>query len=192
MKTTTYLNGIRDNLYKYILAYFIFYFSITAASFGVSYLVFFHCGSAEFLIVSPVVTGNLPSAVLSAVLSVIPCTISLIVLFVSTYTIFYRFIASYLCFRRGIFAGCFTALSITGKLNGISTEWSVGLTFYILSTVIFLVITAITTVYSNGIRTAHSMGEKRISLSLTAEWIKLFLPYSGAVYLTGLISVILI
>jgi len=191
-ETTTHLEYIRENLYKRLIGNLLVSFFMAAVSFGVSYFIYSSLALEKYLITNPVVSGNVITTIVSAVFSQLPCTISLVILFFSSFTIFCRPIAYMLCIKRGLSAGCFTALAVSGNISGLSHNWSIGLLIYIISTILFLVLVSLTVIYSHCICRTYSTNEKRISMSLGFEWLRFFLPISGTVYITGLFSVLFI
>ena len=114
------------------------------------------------------------------------------VLFVAVYTVCFKCIGAILIAVRGACLGVSAYLFMNNCLVGISDEFVWSLIAYFMSTVAFIVLVSISSVYSEVICATHVSRNRMNMRSLVVEYSKLFLTISGIVFTLGCITVALI
>lgn len=191
--TETYLVHVKSNFWRYTAQRFIIYIAFVAVSFALAYpatAVF--CKGRIFTVVEPMSIEGAPGVIGGVVTSQIPTALVLMILFASTFTVISKWIGGLLCVWRGACLGVSVSLMGKGVVGGITDEWTWSLALYFTVTVAFAALSAVSAVYSDVICRMHGNGERKYAVSVTAEYIKLFLVMSGGIFILGGISVIII
>lgn len=190
--TENYLLHKKSTLAKSIPAGFLVNLIGAIASFCITYMLYgIFLPDTRYRAVEPLVTGDIYSLVKSLCLSQPETLASLLILFFSTFTTGAKAISFFLCLWRGASLGCASSLLGIGIIYGISDYWNIGLSLSFFATVIFILLSSYSAVYSDCILKTYSNGKYRYTSSLICEYVKCFLTLSGGVIIVGGLSVIL-
>lgn len=189
--TENFLSRIKNTFFKRISAYFILYLLVFFIMCLISFAVFASgVYDHAFLISSPRYDDILP-AIGDAVSSQIPLTLTLAIVFVSVYTTLNKAVSALICAWYGVSVGCAAALASKGCIYGLSQTYTIGMTLDFISFMMIILLMSYSAVYSVGIIYSHSCEEFKLSSALSAEFLKLFLFFSGVIYTVGFVSAIL-
>lgn len=192
-ETENYLLHKRSTLAKSIPAGFIIHLIGAMTAFGLVFAFYsVFCQGIRCRAADPVVYGKWSALIRSLCLSQSGNIFSLLLLFLTGFTICSKGISFLLCLWRGASLGCAAALLSSGCVISISGTWHAGLLLSFLATVLFILLTSYVTVYSDCILRTFSMREYRYTSSLIREYCLCFLTLSGAVLSAGILSVLLI
>lgn len=191
--TENYLLYKKSTLSKTIPAGFLVNLVGAMGAFGIVYVLYgIFAPQTRYQVIEPIVYGDFFSLVKSLCLSQPGNLIALVILFFSTFTVISKGISFFLCLWRGASLGCAASMFASGLISGISDYWNVGLSLSFFSTVVFILLSSYSAVYSDCILKTFASGEYRYASSLTNEYIKCFLTLSGGVIIAGIISVFLL
>lgn len=147
---------------------------------------------AHFRVVQTVIYSDIFLLMKSLCLTQNGNIVALLVLFFSAYTVCSKAISFSLCVWRGASLGCMASMLEAGLIDGISEHWNIGLSLSFFSTVIFILLSSYSAVYSDCILKTCAVGEYRYTSSLTGEYFRCFLTLSGGVLTAGICSALLL
>lgn len=184
------INKYSENLFSHLAGSFVFYLMCFLLSGVVTYLFFCtYNPGGKFFLINPINTETRYDAVRSAVAAVTPAAFSLVLLFISVFTVFYKPISIIVSVSRGISVGCAISFITRDIAYGIS---EVGLSMFFLSSAALFLLEAYSSVYSPCICSAYITKDRRALRKLSSEYLRCFLAISGAVFLSGIAAAILI
>lgn len=190
--TEGYLDNIRATKVKTTFGYFLLYFILFALALILSYLFFSSVPCGNFLVVCDVSAGETSDKIKSAISSSFPITIKLLLTYISVYTTFSRPAMAVLSVWQGISLGTVTALLSSNKLGGIGDYIYISVWLYFICALCFIAFYAMSSIYSDTLIHTSVCDDKRIFTSLSAEYTKCFLFFSGVIFLLGCASVVFI
>ena len=193
MDTETYLTHVKSEFSRRVAANFIVCFVWFALSCILSYLsVKFFARDIVYVVTSPISRESVGSVIGTTLVSQLPNTAAMFILFCSVFTVLSRWITVLLCAWKGTALGVTTCLLMKGSVLGISERSVYSLVAFFLASVLFSSLTALSRVYSEVICHTSVAGERKYTSSLVLEYVKLFLIIAGGIFLLGSISTILI
>lgn len=166
---------------------FLLFFISTAVSFAAAYLYFLVFGSA-----GKYAALEQPGKLSYVLISQLPQVLESAVLFAAVFTVCCRNIGVLLCVFRGAGFGLAAYMIGNGDLVGVSDRWAWALGTYFLSTLAFVLLASLTSIYSGAICTTHAAHETTEKHALVIEYTKIFLCISGAIFIFGSTTVLLI
>lgn len=193
MDTETYLTHVKSEFSRRVAANFIVCFVWFALSCVLSYLaVKFFARDIVYAVTSPVSRENFGSIIATTLVSQLPNTAAMFILFCSVFTVLSRWITVLLCIWKGAALGVTACLVMKDAVFGISERFAYSLVAFFFVSVLFSSLAALSRVYSEVICHTALTGERKYTSSLVLEYIKLFLIIAGGIFLLGSISTILI
>lgn len=182
-----YISLIRNSNTRRAASAFLTYLAVSAVSTVAAYLYFLVLGSnLRYAIVeSSTTAADLMGSQMNN-------AIEALILFAAVFTVGYRWIAPILCAWRGACLGCATYILRMDNLIGASAGYRWSLAAYFASIFAFLALSAVSLVYSDAICASHTAGEKAEKRALIIEYAKVFLILSGAIFIFGCLTVVLI
>lgn len=191
--TKSYILQTRENLAKRLAGRFIAYLILFALSCGgaFAFASLYDCGG-YFLAVSPVERGGFLRTVLSVIRCTLPSAVCLLAVYAAAHTIVSQAVSGAILVWRGLCLGCAGGLMGRGAVYSIDSSWSLALTLYFLASVVMMLLAAYSYIYSLCLCRAHSDGTAHIRREVAAEYLRLFLFLSGAVFAAGGAAVFLI
>lgn len=191
--TENYLLLRKKELPKTIPGYIIILMLAVMASFGIGYAFFsYFQPHALFRISLPVLGEDYSSSAAALARTKSGEILELLILAVSSFTVFSKAAILLLCILRGLSLGCVSALYIAGLLSGSITGISGYILFGFASAVIFAVLAAYSSVYSDCIVYSCASGERKFAFALAREYAVCFLTLSGGVLSVGIIPFIIL
>jgi len=190
--TENYLLARKRELPKTIPACVILLMIAVMSSFGVGYAFFSSFPpEAVFRIASPAVGIDIPSSLLSLARTKSGEVIELAILAVSSFTVFSKAVILLLCLSRGLSLGCASSLYLSGLVSGDIRDAAAYILFGFASAVLFAVLAAYSSVYSDCIIRSCASGERRYACALSREYAVCFLTFSGGVLSVGILPFII-
>jgi len=178
---------------KHISAGFIIHMIVTMVSFGIVYSFFMiFPPDARFILTHSVALNNPAAAVISVAEALSGITVSLLVLFVSSFTVFSRRIMYFLCFWRGASLGCAAALLVSGVISGLPANASCALMTAFLQTVVFVLLVSFSDVYSDCFLQIFSQNDRLYKNAVVREFLLCYLTLSGIILSAGIIEVLIL
>jgi len=186
--TDNYIVRVKNSFFKRISAYFILYLIVFFILSLTSFLLFSAYRNETSFLISSSEHENIFSAIIHSICEEMSTTISLLLIFVSSFTIVNKAVSVLVCAWHGISVGCATALIKNGSIFMPKETYPVGIILDFLSVILIIFAASYSAVYSSCIVYSHSCEDYKTSSALCTEFFKLFLFISGLTYLVGLIS----
>ena len=136
--------------------------------------------------------NNPAAAVISVAEALSGITVSLLVLFVSSFTVFSRRIMYFLCLWRGASLGCAAALLVSGVISGLPANASCALMTAFLQTVVFVLLVSFSDVYSDCFLQIFSQNDRLYKNAFVREFLLCYLTLSGIILSAGIIEVLIL
>ncbi len=190
--TKSYILSVRESLPERLAVGFIVYLILFILSCGISYAlssIFRYSG--YFIAVSPLGSGGTVHLILSVAQCAIPSVVALILIYLSAHTIFSHVASGAVILWRGTSLGCAGSLMGSGTVISIGRYWTVALTLYFLSSVMIILLAAYSYIYSLCLCRAHSSGDVKLCASVAAEYLRLFMMFSGCIFVCACVTVLL-
>lgn len=176
-----YLEDAKRNLYPRLLSMLLILAAAAGLSGAAAFLLCGYAGAGSFA-----VTGG--SGLKDAMLSRAPMMVTVLIIYLSAFTVFNRAAVVLAGALRGASMGCFLALSVSGRIYGIGGDWAAGFALSLLETLVLLLYCAYSSVYSEPILVTRLSGNGVMSSSLGWEFTKCTSVFSGAVFVLGAAS----
>lgn len=191
--TENYLLHVKKEYTRLVASGFLIYFVISAVFCVFGYVSFaLFAEDFRYAVLSPISFGSITAFLKSVTVSQTPLVIELAVLMVSVFTFLCKWVSGVLCAWRGLSLGCVAYLIGNGAVTGVSEKWALSLSVGFAATVAFVLLAAVSLVYSSTISYLNVAGERRYAVSVLTEYFKYFLVISGVILILGCITVILI
>ena len=193
MDTEAYLTHVKSEFSRRVAADFIICFVLFALACLLAFASVRIISHEEtYVLTSPVSRGSAGDFVGSILSSQLPNAAVLPVLLFSVFTVVNKWITALICIWKGASLGTAACLIMSGSVRGISDTSAWSLAVYFLASVLFASLAALSRVYSDAICRTYAAEERRYTVSLATEYIKLFFIIAGGIFLLGSISTILI
>ena len=190
--TEIYLSRVKADLPKILMRSFLICFTGSAVAAVISFLLFRVIPCGNYLIVCDISDGSFLSNVKNAVDYVFPCAVQMIILYLSAYSTLSGAVSMIVTAWRGICLGSSLSIILSGSVGGIGNMWRVSAWLYFSITVVIAIFAAVSLMYSGALTFTSGCGEKKYFRSLSAEFTKCFLLFSGVVFILGCASALFI
>lgn len=165
--------------------------------FALSCVFSFACTSRSvyggyFLAISPIDRSSFPAAMLSVLRCALPSALCLLAVYAAAHTVFSQAVSGAVILWRGLCLGCAGGIMGSGAVYSIGRYWTLALTLYFAASMLMILFSAYSHVYSLCLCRAHSDRMFRIRREIAAEYLRLFLILSGGVFAAGCAAVLLI
>ena len=166
---------------------------LLALSFALSFVCteILPCGG-YFLAVSPFSGSGTLLRMTALFRALRPTAISLLALWLSAHTPWSAAVSGMVIIGRGICLGCAGALMRNGTVVSIGQHWISALLLYFSASVLMILLAACSYAASRYFCRACADGNRRLFRETAAAYLRLFLIFSGGVFLLGMTAVLLI
>lgn len=189
-----YITKIKENYYKEATYNFLMTLPFFVVSLFISYLFWkLFSVSKIYMFTSPYSMGDGFISLLSDIAeSLFPCTAALVLIYFSVYTSVGKYLSAFIGIWRGLSLGCFISVYSSNATYGIGVPGGIIASLYFLSSVLLFALSAYASVHAKTVSYKFISRERRNILPANAEFTKSFLVISGVIYLTSVISFIII
>ena len=190
--TENYLSHVKSTLHVRLAVSFAVNLSVAAVAFLVSYLIFGAIEAGSYVVACDVSGSGFPNTLRSAVRSQMPCSVLMLMMYVSAYSSLNGAVSLLLCAWRGLCLGSTVSLISGSYVGGVGSGWKISLLLYLGATIVIIAFASVSSLYSSAITYTFSSGDRRYYKSLAAEYTKSFLIASGVIFSLGCASAVFI
>lgn len=187
-ETENYLSRVRSERYIRVLRSFIGSITLFSLTVLAAYLFFSNVSCGHYVITADIASSGFVGAVRAALSASVPCAVVLTVIYLTAYTTMGSAVASLIAVWKGLCSGSVLGLHVSGSLGVIGSGNDAALWLYFAQSGVICLLCAVTSLYRAGLIYASASAERQYSRSLTVEYTKVFLVFSGVIFVLGFAS----
>lgn len=180
-----YIMESRENLTEKLAVYFAAYFSVFALSGIAAYVLLFLRGGelGVFTLMKPALTGGFSGVMCYIGSAASASAMTILAVFASAFTVLCKPVSAVAVIRRGLCLGSAVSFAVNGRMS----IGSVPLMLYFASTLVIILISAYSGLYSKCMCRSYSCGNLSVGASVAAEYTRLTAVLSGVVFICDFI-----